>query len=133
MWEVRVKYLWKKERKTKEKEGRKNWGGAGAEPNPQPQVGWFRKIGSDSVEEEAFFLSFFLCVVSQIQLLFSLSLSLLLVMFSMGGFLILIYDKYKFNFFNNNNKKCSNNVTKKEEIIGWEMKILKMMKIAWNR
>ena len=51
-------------------------------------------------------------------------------MFSMGGFLILIYDKYKFNFFNNNNKKCSNNVTKKEEIIGWEMKILKMMKIA---
>ena len=27
-------------------------------------------------------------------------------------------------------KKCSNNVTKKEEIIGWEMKILKMMKIA---
>ena len=89
-------------------------------------MGWFRKIGSDSVEEEAFFL----CVVSQIQLLFSLSLSLLLVMFSMGGFLILIYDKYKFNFFNNNNKKCSNNVTKKEEIIGWEMKILKMMKIA---
>ena len=30
---------------------------------------------------------------------YSLSLNLLLVMFSMGGFLILIYDKYKFNFF----------------------------------